>query len=379
MSEKPPQRHKNFRHRPRIGIHAAEPAVQAHSAPVFTDREVVTQTTTPVFPNTALVDQGGPKIPAADIRLIFWGSAWTTDPNRSAIMNAIAQVVAGPYTAKLAQYGFQGASVDLRPPLFVASNPPNPFTDQNVADLITGMIDGEMLPEPDEEYDLVPVVLMPSGFAYQPPAGGQPAFGAHGWVEWDDFELGDVDNSNAHYLWVLNRSVDGMTSTFCHELAEIVTDPEGNGWRVTSAPSGQDEVGDICNNLTLKSNGINYHYYWSASDGACVIPVNQSGQYQVTCITKPFRKDAFHPLAFVGGTHRSGPLNGQPFHLSQKEAIALIDQGEHFFVIGAEGHQATVGALLHFPPGHEVSGTRYLATLADGFPDDNLLSLPECP
>ena len=373
------QNSKNFRHYPLVGIHAVEPVVQAHPAPAFTDFEVVTQTTPPVFPNTALVDQGGPKIPFADIRVIFWGSAWTSDPNRAAIMNNIAKVMAGPYVTKLAQYGFQSGSMDLRGPLFVGSNPPNPFTNQNVADLITGMIDSETLPEPDEQFDLIPVVLMPVGAAYKPPAGGQAAFGAHGWIEWDDFEPGDVDNSNAHYLWVLNRGLDGMTSTFCHELAEIITDPEGNGWRVPTAPNGQDEVGDICNNLTLKSGGVNYHYYWSASDGACIIPINQSGQYQVTCITKPFRKDAFHPLAFVGGMHRSGPLNGQTFKLAQKEVIALIDQGETFFVAGAEGHQSTVGVLLHFPPGHEVSGTRYLATSPDGFKDDNLLSLPECP
>lgn len=375
-----PSGKNHFRHHPLIGIHPVGSETQGHVTPVFTDFELVTQTTPPVFANTALVDQGGPKISFGDIRVIFWGSTWTSDPNRSAIMNNIAQVVSGPYTSKLAQYGCQSVSLDSRGPLSIASNPPNPFTDQNVSDLITGLIDNETLPEPDEEYGLIPVVLMPSGYTYMPPPGGQPAFGAHGWIEWDDYDIGDKDNSNAHYLWVLNRSVDGMTSTFCHELAEIVSDPEGNGWRVPTAPNGQDEIGDICNNLTFKSAGINYHYYWSVADGGkCVIPINQPGQYQVICITKPFRKDAFHPLAFVGGIHRSGPLNGQPFKLTQKQVIALIDQGEHFFVIGAEGHQSSVGVFLHFPPGHEVFGTRYVATGPDSFKDDNLLSLPECP
>ncbi|MCU1262790.1 MAG: hypothetical protein JWO80_5675 [Bryobacterales bacterium] len=372
------RRRLNVRHQPLVGFHPAGPETQARPH-AFSDFELVTQTSPPVFGNTALVDQGGPRIDFADIRLIFWGSAWASDPNRSAIMNAVASVAGSPYATKLAQYGCRGMSVDGRGPLLITSNPPNPFTGQNVGDFILSLLDNETLPEPDEDFRLVPVVLMPSGFQYQPPAGGQAAFGAHGSIEWDDFELGDVDNSNAHYVWILNRSVSGMTSTFCHEMVEIVTDPEGNGWRVPTAPNGQDEIGDICNNLTLTSGGVNYHYYWSAQDNACVLPINQTGQYQVTCINKPFRKDAFHPLGFLGGVHRSGPLNGQGFKLTQKEAIALIDKGENFFVIGSEGHRAPVNVLLHFPPGHEVFGTRYLATGADQWKDDNLLSLPECP
>src|SRR5258707_8446395 len=158
MGKSADARKRTFRHHPLIGIHAVGDETQKQITPSFTDFEVVTGTTPPVFGNTALVDQGGPKIDFADVRIIFWGNAWASDPNRSSVLNNIAAVIASPYETKLTQYGVKGVELDGRGPLFIASNPPNPFTEANVATFISGLIDDETLPEPDEDYRLVPVV-----------------------------------------------------------------------------------------------------------------------------------------------------------------------------------------------------------------------------
>src|SRR5262249_14426513 len=153
---------RNFRHHHLVGIHPITPTNRPTANAPSVDFEVATQTTGPRYANTALVDQGGPKIDFADVRVIFWGSAWPTDPNRSAIMNNIAAVIASPFATSLKQYGVNGVSLDSRGPLAITTDPPDkPFTDQTVSDFITGLIDNEILPEPDEDYRLVPVVLMP--------------------------------------------------------------------------------------------------------------------------------------------------------------------------------------------------------------------------
>lgn len=86
-----------------------------------------------------------------------------------------------------------------------------------------------------------------------------------------DFDFpADVDN--AWVAFVLTNTLDQITSTFCHELAETCTDPESDAWTVT----GNQEIGDVCNFVDGKVDGINYESYWSAADNACLLPTAYS-------------------------------------------------------------------------------------------------------
>lgn len=54
--------------------------------------------------------------------------------------------------------------------------------------------------------------------------------------------------------------------------------------------------------------------------------------------------------------------------------IGFIERGEHRFWTSVGGESVWIRVRTH-----PTSGRKYLATENDGFPPNNLLSLPECP
>lgn len=88
------------------------------------------------------------------------------------------------------------------------------------------------------------------------------------------------------------------------------------------------------------------------------------GVHQITCITRDrgdpdYRIDA---VGFVGMTY------------SIDQVIGWIQSGEHRFYVSADNGQSVwVGVRQH-----PQSGRLYLATEPDGYPLNNLKSLPEC-
>jgi hypothetical protein len=336
---------------------------------------------------TTSTDLGGPKLSQSTrVNLIFWGGAWNSNPqpNPSAqtIVNDAASILAGPYLSSLSQYNVFGITSEFggignRAFLLTSSNPPATFNTGTIANFIVGLIDNGTLDEPDEEpHPTLNCVFMPPGVNYVPPPGTVPLNGAHTYAIWNDTDLFDLDtNQRSHFAWVRFGSRALISSTFSHELVEALTDPEGNAVQVNPTnPTNWNEIGDVCA-TTGAVNGVTVQSYWSQQDQACVIPNNLAVRRQITCIRKPFRHDAFHPLGEVGGIDLR---TGLPFRMSQKDCIREIDGGNPFFVVGADGSQAPVGVFMHFPPGHP-EGTRYIATLGDSSKADNLLSLPECP
>jgi hypothetical protein len=62
---------------------------------------------------------------------------------------------------------------------------------------------------------------------------------------------------------------------FSHELVEMITDPETNprpAWEMNRDFLGQYEIGDACNPLQDRLDGVEVAAYWSNVDKACVIP-----------------------------------------------------------------------------------------------------------
>ena len=333
--------------------------------------------------STTITDGGGRKLDGVRVNLIFWGTGWTTNPppNPSlvTVANDVASILAGPYMSSLEQYGAGFAHFEAAY-LVTSSNPPNPFTTQNVQDVINGLIEGGTLPEPDEEAtNYFHCVMMPPGVAFQN-SPGQNLGGLHTYAEYTDVDFLQLDfdiNDRSHMAWVLYGSRGFISRLFSHELVEACSDPEGDGIQVNPTNSTNwNEIGDVCNSAR-SVNGVVVQSYWSQKDQACVIPMDIPVRKQITCIHKTPRADTHHAIKIVGGVTVNLATNTS-FRMTQEECISELDRGNTFFVVGADGSEAEVKVFIHFPP-WEPRGIRYIATVADDSTEDNLLSLPECP
>lgn len=216
----------------------------------------------------SLTNNGGAIATGAPVQLIFWGSIWSqasTTPSASGIIAAIQDILSGSYMLALRQYGIKRSP--FRDAIIVTSpQPPSTFSDGDIQDLVFSLIDDEKFPEPDEDGGRnLYFVMMPPGTQYSP--GG--ARGAHSVASDYDFPF-EVDH--AWVAWIGNNNIDQMTSTFCHELVEMCTDPEGDAWTVNGQPSPTNEIGDICNLIDRPLNGVQVEAYWSQFDNACIIP-----------------------------------------------------------------------------------------------------------
>jgi hypothetical protein len=211
---------------------------------------------------------GGAIGSALPVQLIFWGSPWnlaSTNPSTSDIIGAVRTILTGPWMSGLRQYGIRrcnlGGFLVVSP-----ADPPSTYDDDDIEDLIWGLIDGGTFPEPDDPGGRnLYMVFMPPGTTYGP--GG--IRGKH--LDATDFDFpADVDH--AWVGFILTNSLPQITATFCHELAEMCTDPELDAWTVT----GNEEIADVCNGLDQMLNGVMVEAYWSVEDNACLIPTAYS-------------------------------------------------------------------------------------------------------
>jgi hypothetical protein len=177
------------------------------------------------------------------------------------------------YGVKRCSFGSERILSNPSPPLL-----PKTFKGDDVNNAVESLIENGNFPEPDEPGGRnLYVVVMPPTAQYQDPDNpARMLRGAHG--HFNSGSVIDVDNS--WVAWVGNTpqlgtpfTVDALTSTFCHELAEMCSDPEGDGWYVTGQGHDVAEIGDICNGGDKKANGITFESYWSAYDGLCLIPM----------------------------------------------------------------------------------------------------------
>jgi hypothetical protein len=85
--------------------------------------------------------------------------------------------------------------------------------------------------------------------------------------------------------------------------------------------------------------------------------------YQVTCITRD-GADADRRIDRLGGPGWNDTIDN---------VIRFINSGAHRFWTTAQGQSVWLVVRRH-----PTSGREYLTTQVDGFPPNNLLSLPEC-
>ena len=228
-------------------------------------------------PDILFVNRGGLVLSDVDIILIFWGSAWaaTPTPTSAEITYAVETILASSYTSGLTQYGNIGPG-RLRGRLLVtSSDPPNPFSDSDIAGLVHKLFEAGELVEPDDDPQALYVVILPPGVSFSNPnVIGEHSFFLY--LDLTDPQLPpDFDLANAHYAWVSNDgTLDSVTTIFSHELAEACTDPEGTaiqGLPGTCAQDGWCEIGDVCW-TTGVVDGVRVQSYWSYNDRACIIP-----------------------------------------------------------------------------------------------------------
>ena len=91
---------------------------------------------------------------------------------------------------------------------------------------------------------------------------------------------------------------------------------------------------------------------------------------RVTCINKTNRQSRWEAIRKLGGTRDD---NGGPWYCTQDECIDYIKKGYVFYVELRPNHR------VYLEIARSAKGNEYVRTEADKDPQDNLLSLKECP
>jgi hypothetical protein len=271
------------------------------------------------------------------------------------------------------QYGVTSAHVE-RIVIRDTDDPPNPFTNESAANLLSGLLDDGTFPEPDDDYRAaLNVVFLPQNVSR--PNGttvtlGLPTnlLGEHTYSTYVDYDPPfDFDQDRFYWAWVSNNgSRQGISSVFSHELVEALTDPAGKTIQIMPrSDTAWNEIGDACRS-TATLNGVTVQSYWSAIDNACVIPDRVGDDFEVTWIYRPNR------IEWLGGTMG----NGTPWQLPRAQIMTRIRAGDQFFVRSIQpGSTAkTLVGIYYLDKTHP-----YLATAPDGTTQDNLLALPQRP
>jgi hypothetical protein len=245
---------------------------------------------------TTFVNKGAQLFTNVHVQLIFWGLQWAGNPNPLAnlVIGAVQNLLAGPYMSYLAQYGIGRGSL-LGTTFVTGADPPNPFSYSNVGNFIIAQLDNDNLPEPDSNWPIAYCVIMPANVAFQgdsrvetvplPPGTVSRVVGANSSIIWYDYDLGDVDNDPAHYLWVgcsgsaaTQANLDYITTVLSHELVEMCSDPNGgDGIVQVGGSSAASQIGDPCTGICDYVRGVKVQSYWAHNlgdpvNGQCVLP-----------------------------------------------------------------------------------------------------------
>jgi len=220
---------------------------------------------------------GGAIATGTPLQLLFWGQDWQSriDPNTGGLLSdtftaAVRSILASAWMSGLVQYGVRRSA--LGSSRIVPTDPPflpHTFDNGDVENLIQSLIDSGQFPEPDEPGGRnLYVVFMPRNTKH-PDVNGIQISGEH-----SSFNTGSaIDVDRAWYAFICDKDFDEMIRAFSHELVEMCTDPEDDGWKVDDGGTGCDEIGDLCNNRTAPVNGVNnVEAYWSNREGTCIIP-----------------------------------------------------------------------------------------------------------
>jgi len=208
-----------------------------------------------------LTYHGGSLVAHADVFLLFWGAEWSSDPDHMAVAQDVIslyqQIGTTGYACSWNEYSVIDKPIGLsmyHGSEVIASEPPNPLADQTIRDAIVAEVAAGHAPAPTD--NTVYVVLPPSGVPVD--TGGQTGCGGTNFVfcGYHDSFRGNgalfryevlpfpCDSQGGSCFFDpqgdAGRSLQEVGS---HELAETVTDPDGDGWN--SDRTGNENA-DIC-------------------------------------------------------------------------------------------------------------------------------------
>ncbi|MEA2821175.1 MAG: hypothetical protein QOJ86_3179 [Bradyrhizobium sp.] len=236
-------------------------------------------------------DQNGAVIQFVRVYLIFWGSAWASNPTPTAaqVTDAINRIVSGGYLTGLSQYRGIGQGYVLGSTTVTSSNPPSGFTDANVSTFIKGLISAGTIPDLDADNQTLYVVYMPKGIS----ASNSGFIGEHTYYT-------NSGGRRVHFGWITNNgTLSSVSIISSHEIVEAMTDPEGSailGDPGTCAQGGWCEIGDVCGSSGTV-NGASVQSYWSQTDKACKI-------FDYPSQTFPFVGKQFTGTVAANASHR---------------------------------------------------------------------------
>ena len=248
---------------------------------------------------------------ATPIQLIFWGTWWETSEGiarRDLYIKRTRQLLDSTYFSQLDQY------LIARPPVWrgdamVVREPAPPgrvesYTDAGraVLDMVDDLIDDEIIPDPDDGRIGI-IVMMPKGFEVD------DANGAHSW----DYDIDFPFDSDAFWAgwcrWYPPGDEETAMQTVAHEIVEMLTDPELDGWRTSVDGDLSFEIADVATTaandayLSAWVNDVNVQAYWSNRHMAPVIPMGPG--YEARIVGEVREKE---PRLFrQGSTFRPSP------------------------------------------------------------------------
>jgi len=242
----------------------------------------------PAGRHARFADHHGPVLPAPQLYLIYWGTAWMPQnapaPTAAEVTSAVSTLLASGYLTGLTQYRGSGHGTLRGSTLITSSDPPDGFTDHQVAAFIDAQLSAGTVPGPGPGNQTVYGVVMP---AWVLP-------GSTGWT--GEHNSYTRSGQKIHYAWFTNLGYLGsITAIISHELVESATDPDGSGFlgvgRTCHGP-GWCEIADICQSTRASIDGITVHAYWSNQAGACIAPSNRGRIAAGSSGGTPARHDA---------------------------------------------------------------------------------------
>lgn len=268
------------------------------------------------LPGFSVQHHGGPVGSGLPVELLFWGDWWNSAEGvvrRVLIETRTQAVLASDYFSELKQYGIErphwrGAKIVTKP------GPPASFNSdddvQSVPDLIDDLIDDDVFPDPDDE-KIAFVVFMPKGFTQS-----IKELGSHTkdynytfpwdkdwyWVAWVS-SFGDTPGSDP----------EDVIGVFTHELVEMLSDPEADGWYADNPEKGEIgdaavKGGDTLPQLPGQSawvNGAHVTAYWSNQYGATIIPIDRDYKARILGTIRLDHREV------VNGTFRPDPSDSR--------------------------------------------------------------------
>ena len=214
-------------------------------------------------------DYGGLVLARAQVRMIYWGTAWGVNAQlRNQIDGAAGSILSSNYVTALSEYRPNiGAGAVVGSQVYAAGDPANNFTDDDVKGVLRDMMGANLLPEPIDDQHLFLVVTPPN-------TSVDGNWGEH-WCF--SYACSDGIERKVHYGWVTgasNYQIGDYSCTLAHELVEAITDPEMDAIRFASCPgvTGTCEIGDVCSQCDTLDDGTVVQNWYSRNQGACVAP-----------------------------------------------------------------------------------------------------------